>query len=540
MAFELSRETTPEQLQAIDEDVRELQILEAQDHLIDYVRATFPQYRPGKHHYEIAERLEAVERGEISRLMIFAPPRHGKSELVSARFPLWYIGKNPRHEVIAASYGGTLAGNFGRMLRNLTQHPMHREIFPDAILRPDSKARDHWLTKSGSRYIAAGIGGAITGYGANLLIIDDPVKSHEDAESETMRENAWNWYTFDAYTRLMTPDAIVVVQTRWHEDDFSGRLLDAMQEGYGDEFELLHLKAIDDDGEALWPEKYGLDWLERRKEVVGPKAWQSLYQGDPTPDDGTYFKRGWFWEYDDGDLMVEAGHKDGDGEPVMIARPMQYYGASDYAVSDGEGDYTVHVVVGVDPLENIYLVDLWRGQADSDKWVEQMLDMVERWKPLMWAEEKGQILKAVGPFLEKRTMERNKERTLRGEAPIFVHRQGFTSAADKRTRARAIQQRMAQGKVRFPKGAPWYPDLKSEMLKFDAGKNDDQVDAMGLVGRMLAGLTPGRMPTKADRPAVTGVMIGGVAPTPEGMRAMSLDELWAEEERMRGRGRRRR
>ena len=192
---------TPATREMAVEHLHNLQMLEGRDHLIDYVCATYPQYRPGKHHYQIAEKLEAVERGEISRLLIFAPPRSGKSELVSARFPLWYLGRNPRGQIIASSYGGTLAGEFGRQLRNLTHHPVHRAIFPDAVLRQDSQARDHWVTKSGGVYIAAGIGGAITGYGANLLIIDDPVRSVEDANSETVRENTWNWYTHDAYTR---------------------------------------------------------------------------------------------------------------------------------------------------------------------------------------------------------------------------------------------------------------------------------------------------------------------------------------------------
>ena len=467
---------TPATREMAVDHLHNLQMLEGRDHLIDYVCATYPQYRPGKHHYQIAERLEAVERGEISRLLIFAPPRSGKSELVSARFPLWYLGRQPRRQIIAASYGGTLAGEFGRQLRNLTHHPVHRAIFPNAVLRQDSQARDHWVTTDGGVYIAAGIGGAITGYGANLLIIDDPVRSVEDANSETIRDNTWNWYTHDAYTRLMTPDAIVICQTRWHEDDLSGRLIADMEADLGDTWEILHLQAIDEMGQALWPEKYDVAWLERRKKVVGPQAWQALYQGNPTPEQGTYFMREWILPYDYEDLPPRSH--------------LQVYGASDYAVTENDGDYTVHLVVGVDPQDRIYILDMWRRQTLSDAWVESLLDMAEKWKPLWWIEEKAQIEKSVGPFIEKRQRERK----------VYFSRLGFSSAKNKSTKARAIQGRMGTpGMVWFPRQALYYTDICDELLKFPAGKNDDIVDCLSLIGRMLAALAAGKIPKQPAR-----------------------------------------
>ena len=510
---ELSR-MTPEQAAAALAKLRELTITEARDHLIPYVCATFPNYRPGKHHWEIAERLEAVERGEIKRLMVFAPPRHGKSELISARFPLWYLGRNPRHEVIAASYGGSLANEFGRRLRNLTQLPAHREVFPHAVLSNDSQARDHWVLPTGGVYIAAGIGGAVTGYGANLLIIDDPVKSHEDAESETMREKTWNWYTHDAYTRLMDPEAIVVVQTRWHSDDLSGRLLEEMKTE-GDQWEILHLPAIDDDGQPLWPEKYGVDILERRRRAVGPRAWQSLFQGDPTPDEGTYFKREWVRYYDKHDLWRDTNRLDAEGNLVQRRLEMKTYGASDYAVTEGDGDYTVHVVVGVTEDDDIYVLDLWRKQTAPDEWIDAFLDLMEKHQTLAWGEEQGQIVKSLAPYILKRMKERK----------IYGARVPYPSAADKAIRARSFQARMASGHVYFPRWEPWTEPLVSELLKFPLGKHDDQVDALSIIGRMLAGMRAGDVPIDMNPERVATITTGTGPKLPPGYRPLNYNDL---------------
>ena len=444
----------------------ERQKREARRRLIPYIQRTFPAFQPARHHHEIAEHLEAVERGEIDRLMIVEPPRHGKSTIASARFPLWYLGRHPSREVIAASYGGQLSGDFGRQLRNLTSNPAHLDVFPRARLQQDSKAADRWHTLDGGVYIAAGVGGAITGRGANLLLIDDPVKSHEEADSEVIREKVWSWYVNDAYTRLMTPNAIVCIQTRWHDSDLAGKLIDEMENG-GDKWVILHHPAIDKDGKALWPERYPVEWLERTKRAVGPRSWQSLYQGDPSPDEGLYFKAEWLWEY------AESERPD--------LRTMRIYGASDYAVTKNDGDYTVHLVVGVDPEDHVYVLDLWREQAETDKWVDAFCTKVLRWKPIIWGEESGQIEKGVGPFLRKQIRQRK----------AWVARRQYSSAHDKSVRARPIQALMSCGMVRFPKNAPWWSHMRSELLRFPTGKHDDIVDTLSLIGRMLDELATG-------------------------------------------------
>ena len=197
----------------------------ARKSLLDFCLYTNITYEIAPHHKLIAEKLEAVERGEIKRLMITMPPRHGKSELASRRFPSWYIGRNPDKQIIAASYNSDLANDFGREVRNIVGSPEFSNLFNTA-LSVDSKAANRWHTDKGGMYVAAGVGTAITGRGADILLIDDPFKDRQEADSEITRQRVWDWYTSTAYTRLMPGGAVIVINTRWHDDDLSGRLLE--------------------------------------------------------------------------------------------------------------------------------------------------------------------------------------------------------------------------------------------------------------------------------------------------------------------------
>lgn len=442
----------------------------------------------------IAEKLEAVARGEIKRLMIFMPPRHGKSELASRRFPAWFIGANPRRNIIAASYNSDLATDFGREVRNIVNGTRYRALF-DTQLANDSTAANRWHTDAGGMYVAAGIGTAVTGRGAHIFLIDDPFKDREEADSEAHREKVWRWYTSTAYTRLESDiaaaeeedviwsdlaeaidkgeaqpfdGAIVLIQTRWHEDDLAGRLLEAEAQG-GDQWEVLDLPAVRENGAALWPAKYPIDKLRQIERAIGARDWSALYQQRPRPDEGLYYKREWFKWYDE--------------------RPkhLRMYGASDYAVTADGGDWTVHLVAGVDPDDNIYILDVWREQKTTDIWVEAFIDLLAQWKPLLWAEENGQIIKSVGPLIDRRMRERK----------VYARREQFASAADKPTRSRSMQGRAAMGKVYLPRHAPWLNTFLSELLSFDAGKHDDQVDALGLIGRMLDDMVAAHVPKVA-------------------------------------------
>lgn len=449
--------------------------------LISYAAYQWPGYRDAAHHRLIARHLEMVERGEITRLMITMPPRHGKSMLASEFFPAWYLGRNPDHYVVTATYAQELADDFGRKVKNQIEDAAFQSIFPGVGLADDSKSAkrfhiegnlggyEHSLSQRGAFY-AVGVGGPLTGRGAHLLLIDDPVKNREDADSEIIRKKTRDWYTSTAYTRLMPGGRVVIIQTRWHEDDLSGWLLDDhAHEGWV----VLDLPAINDAGEALWPEQYDVETLEKIKLAIGPRDWSALYQQRPSPETGNYFKANWLKPYD----------------KAPARETMMVYGGSDYAVTADGGDYTVHAVIGVDPESRIWLLDLWRKQAASDEWVEAFCDLVCDWKPIGWAEEQGQIRAGIGPYLDRRQRERN----------AWVARDAFPTRGDKAVRAQSIRGRMANGGLYVPINTPWYADFRSELMAFPAGKHDDQVDALGLVGQLLDKMLAGEANKPADR-----------------------------------------
>jgi predicted phage terminase large subunit-like protein len=451
--------------------------------LVSYAAYQWPGYRDAPHHRLIARHLEAVERGEITRLMITMPPRHGKSMLASEFFPAWYLGRNPDHYVATATYAQELADDFGRKVKNQIEDAAFQAIFPGVGLADDSKSAkrfhvegweggyEYGLSQRGAFY-AVGVGGPLTGRGAHLLLIDDPVKNREEADSEITRKKTKDWYTSTAYTRMMPGGRIVIIQTRWHEDDLSGWLLaDHAHEGWV----TLNLPAIDDEGQALWPEQYDIAALKRIKLAIGARDWSALYQQRPTPEEGDYFKAEWF-------------------KPVAKLpdpKTLRVYGGSDYAVTGDGGDYTVHIVVGIDPEDRIYILDLWRKQASSDKWVESFCDLVIEHKPIGWAEETGQINAGVGPFLTKEQRRRN----------AWCVRELFPTRGDKAVRAQSIRGRAAAAGIYYQADAPWWADLRSELLSFPAGKHDDQVDALGLVGQLLDKMVVGQKPEAPEQAA---------------------------------------
>jgi len=423
----------------------------AKNSMLGFTRYTLPSYDSAPHHELIASKLEAVERGDCKRLMIFMPPRHGKSELASRRFPAWFMGKNPTLEVIAASYNSDLASDFGREVRGIVGSEEFSRVFNGVGLKSDDRAADRWRLTHGGAYRAVGVGTAATGRGADLLLIDDPFKDRQEADSEATRRRVWEWYRSTAYTRLSPGGRVVIIQTRWHEDDLSGKLIDKMETG-ADQWDVLSLPAISDDGIALWPERYPIERLNEIKRTIGQREWSALYMQRPQPDEGSFFLRDWFkkWTIRPANLAI--------------------YGTSDYAVTDNGGDYTVHRVWGVCPQGNIYRLDGWRGQTSADVWIEEKLNLMAKHKPLAWFGEGGVIQKAVEPMLKRRMMERR----------VFCRLEWVSSIHDKPTRARSFQAMASMGKVFMETGA----DL-SEFLSFPAGKHDDDVDTATLMGRVI-------------------------------------------------------
>jgi len=430
--------------------------MQAKNSLIAFTEYTLPTYEAADHHRRIAEKLEAVERGEIDRLMIFMPPRHGKSELATKRFSAWAMGRDLSRQIIQASYNIDLATDFGREVRNIVRSQDYLNVFGE-VMSEDSKAANRWNTSSSGSYVAAGVGTAITGRGAHIAIIDDPFKDRQEADSEVTRERVWDWYKSTLYTRLMSGGAIILIQTRWHEDDLAGRIL----EREGDQWDVLELPAVTDE-QPLWPERFPIEALDRIKHSIGQREWSALYQQSPAPDEGTYFTRDMFLMYNEGDHP-----------------PVNIYGTSDYAVTEDGGDYTEHAVWGVDHANHIWLLDGWYGQTTSAQWIDRNLDLIKKHEPLVWVGEGGVIEKSVRPYFISRARERE----------IYCRLEWVPSIQDKGARARSFQARAAMGMVHLPDNDYGHRAL-SQMLKFPAGKHDDFVDTASLIGRVLDGVVP--------------------------------------------------
>lgn len=441
--------------------------------LTDWCR--YRGFEPATHHRLIIQELEALERGEFDRLEISAPPGSAKTTYASHLFPAWYLSRNPTHLVLSGSHTQAFAERkIGRVVRNIVE----RDGGPLGIaIAPDSGAMADWALTTGGGYRAVGVGVAIAGERADLGIVEDPFARWEDAQSPTVQESAWEWYTGDFTPRLKPRAKRVIIMTRFNEFDLLGRIRER-DEALGIKWRriVLPMVAGENDplgrqpGERLWPEWFTEEQiLEARSDA---KKWSALYQQEPAPESGDYFKAEWLRPY----------------TKAPARETLTIYGASDYAVTSGGGDYTVHVVAGIDPDGRIYLLDLWRDQKSSDVWVEEFCNLVVTWKPLTWAEERGQIISGVGPFLEKRARERK----------AYVAREPFTSRTDKAIRAQSIRGRIAMDGLYVPAFAPWYADFRAELLAFPSGKHDDQVDALGLIGQLLDKMVDGQKPKKPD------------------------------------------
>jgi predicted phage terminase large subunit-like protein len=299
-----------------------------------------------------------------------------------------------------------------------------------------------------------------------MFLIDDPFGSMADARSEPARKNVHDWFSAN-YSRLEKNGKIILINHRMHQDDLTGRLL-AQQAAGGDQWTVVELKAVSSEGEALWPDKFDREALARIRANTTAQDWAALYQQEPTQDVGSYFKEDWLF-------------------PVLDLPPrgaLNVYGASDYAVTSNGGDYTVHVVIGIDPTRRMFLLDLWRQQTSSNVWIEAWCDLVTKWKPAFWAEEKTQITSGVGPFITARARERQ----------AYTSREQFPTRHDKAVRAQSIRGRMELDGLYVPARATWLPDLKAELLAFPTGKHDDIVDALGLVGQLLDKFSAGIRP----------------------------------------------
>ena len=465
----------------------------------------------GAHHLLWLECLQKIEDGTIKRLMGLMPPGAGKSIYSSVVFPTHFLGRFPETTIIVASYASDLPKKFGRRARAMVQQPLYRRIF-DTCLSEESSAVDEWALQNGSEWMAKGILTGITGHRVDGIVWGDLIKGREQADSDVIRQKTWEAYIDDLQTRRKPTSWEVGITTRWHEDDIAGRILPTNYDGEsgwikgqdGNDWYVLCLPAecdrLDDPlgrkvGDILWPEWFTPEFFAPYKRQA--RTWSALYQQKPAPETGTYFEADWLKPYDS----------------MPDREVMNIYGASDYAVSAEGNDYTVHVVIGLDPRNRLYLLDLWRGQTTSDVWIESLCDLIEKWKPVGWAEETGQIRAGIGPYLDKRLRERQ----------LWIVRATFPSRGDKSVRAQSIRGRMAMDGLWVPAAAPWYPEFKKELMAFPAGRRDDQVDALGLIGQVLDKMVSGSRTIKEPEKLK-------IISTDPVTCTVTLEDLWDNEE----------
>lgn len=424
--------------------------------------------RQAEHHKLILREMQRCMDTPHGRLMIMAPPGSAKSTYATVVAPSWYLGRQSNRRVILATYGGDLARRHGRRTRQLLRSAESVSILECALL-PESRAANEFGLTNGSEYIACGIMAGVTGNRAHGIILDDPIKGREQADSQTIRDRTFDAYEDDLLTRLIPGGWVVIINTRWHEDDVSGRILPEGWSGEsgdilcrdGNVWRVLSLQAecqtLTDPlgrkvGEMLWPE-----WFDKRhwdQFRLNRRTWSSLYQQQPAPADGILFR------------------KDDMGTYERAPTILRIIGGSDYAVTPDGGDWTEHGIAGIAEDGSMYLLDWWRGQTGPEIWIERKIDMMARWSPLAWFGEAGPIRRATEGRLRTRMIERE----------VKCRIEWLPSIDDKPTRAQSIIALAGMGRVFYPRAA-WVPELQRQCLVFPAGKPDDGVDALSILGR---------------------------------------------------------
>ena len=453
-------------LNAPDEVVREVLALEqakrtlgirqrAKDAFMVFVKHVYDGFIEGSHHKQVAKQFEKLAVNPGSRIIVNMPPRHTKSEFASYLLPAWLIGKNPKLKIIQTTHTAELAVRFGRKVRNLMDMDVYRDIFPEVELRADSKAAGRWETGQGGEYYAAGVGGAITGRGADLLIIDDP-HSEQDALSETAMENAYEWYTSGPRQRLQPGGSIVVVMTRWSLKDLTGKLIRGQASDImSDQWDMIEFPAILPSGNILWPEFWKKDELLRVKASLSLSKWNAQWQQNPVADEGAIIKKEWWntWEKE----AIPA-----------VSYIMQSY---DTAFSKKEtADYSAITTWGVfrpdeGGADNLILMDAKRGRWDFPELKSQAMEEYRYWEPDMVLIE----AKASGTPLtdELRTM------------GIPVVNYTPSRGKDKHTRMHMVAPIFESGNVWAPE-KKFSEDVIDECAAFPNGDHDDYCDSMSM------------------------------------------------------------
>lgn len=495
--------------------------------LLPFIQRMNPKYLAGWVHEDICRRLERfsddVAKGLSPRLMLLMPPRHGKSEIASKMFPAWHLGRHPDHEIIACSYNISLAMGFSKKIKQLFDDPAYQTVF-DARLDPENRSTEEWgVHGTGGGYVAAGVGGGITGKGAHVLCIDDPIKNAEEADSANTREGLWDWYGSTAYTRLAPGAGVLVIQTWWHDDDLAGKLQQAMaKDPESDQFEIIKYPALANEAEFIDPatdeiiripvdhepdaealmkatlaiaaasaagydptklrylrgkgdplhaERYDRQKLLRIKATIAPRFWSALYQQNPVPDDGAFFTK----------EMFKRG-------PLPWKQNTHVQIAWDFAISTKKhNDFTVGTVGIQDEDDMLHVAEVMRFKSNDPAFIiDSILTLAKRWyhSSLKLGFEDGQIWRSIEVSLKKEMLKRR----------FYVQIEVLPPVTDKEVRATPLRGRMQMGMVSFNASGEWYDTVRNEMLRFPAGVHDDCVDSLA----WMAQLALGRQPPRAD------------------------------------------
>ena len=448
-----------ETLELLDELEKRKERRKAEKEFIRFVKAMWPEFIEGKHHIKMAEAFEKVIEGKVKRLIINMPPRHTKSEFASYLLPAWFLGKYPNKKIIQTSHTAELAVGFGRKVRNLVGSDQYKEVFPTVHLQSDSKAAGRWNTNAGGDYFAIGVGGAVTGKGADLLIIDDPHSEQEAVIAETSPEvydKVYDWYTSGPRQRLQPGGSIIVVMTRWSKRDLTGQVVKASAQYGGDEWEVIEFPAILPSGAPVWPQFWAKEELETLKTQLPISKWQAQYQQSPTSEEGALIKREWWriWEKDKPppcDFIIQSWDT-----AFLKTNRADYSACTTWGVFNIEDENTGRLT------PNVILLDAYRKRMEFPELKTKAQEHYTDWEPDALIIE----AKAAGAPLvfELRAM------------GVPVSEFTPTRGNDKIARVNAVTDLFASGAIWAP-DTRWAQEVIEETASFPAGEHDDYVDS---------------------------------------------------------------
>lgn len=504
---------------------RELAVRDAKDSLLKFIQldmddpdhpddCTHSRYVVTPQAKLLTQAMEDVESGKKKRLAVSISPQTGKTQIISIHAIAWILGRNKRINIIVGTYNETRAGQIGDEVREVMRGRAFQQVFPDFKLARGSENKFELKSTTGAKVNFVGMGGSTTGMACDIFVIDDPIKNEEEAASPTFRESMWSWFNTVVTTRCHRKSRIIIVHTRWNEDDLIGRLCDPGHPERNKRFRnisknwpFLNIPVVVTDPalaaalglkltvptdpdvieafgqvpmSSLWEDKFPLTLMAEFK-TLDARSFDALRMGRPSPVDGFYFKDSMLVEY----------------EAHELPNNLRFYGASDHAVSKKQGaDSSVIGCFGIDPDRTIWILpDVFWGKKDSKEMVDELIHQFITHKPALWWMEDELISKSFGPFLQDRMNEDGVYQTIDPVRP----------SKDKELRARSIQGRMQMQKVRFPRFAPWWPDAKKQVLKFPFGAHDDFVDWLSLIGLGLSKeYAPRRTEDKSENIIETG------------------------------------